>query len=80
MKLLHTLKHATLLSFLLLVLPCAQSQAAQTEGSYKSVSRYNLASQLTGSISPNPGGDNNASYIATRNTYDIYGRLTKTEI
>jgi hypothetical protein len=44
--------------------------AAQAERPFTTVFRYNLAGQVTGTISPDPDGDGPLKYLATRNTYE----------
>ena len=54
-------------------------QAAQVAAPFKTAYRYNLAGQLTGTISPDPDGTGTLKYLATRNTYDSLGGLVKVE-
>ena len=46
---------------------------------YHNATRYNVLGQVTGTISADPDGSGSLPYIATRNTYDSYGRLLTTE-
>lgn len=53
----------------------AQSSASD----YTSASRYDIKGQVTGTIAPDPDGAGALKYLATRNTYDIRGNVTKVE-
>ncbi|ACA88623.1 RHS repeat domain-containing protein [Shewanella woodyi] len=55
------------------------SYAAQNAKPYTTAYRYNLSGQVTGVISPDPDNSGPLKYIATRNTYNSRGLLTKVE-
>ncbi len=66
------------LTLALLVSPMA-AFALQTERAYTPAIRYNVAGQVTGTIAPDPDGSGPLRYLATRNTYDARGFLTRIE-
>ena len=53
--------------------------AAQTEIPFTTVSRFDLAGRLLGTIAPDPDGSGPLEYPAVRNTYNSRGLLTKRE-
>lgn len=54
--------------------------AAQSSASpYTTGFRYDAAQRLTGQISADPDGTSPLPFLATRNTYDSFGNLTKVE-
>jgi|GEM_PF-403246 len=77
----HNSRFSSIIQSFIFVLSCLtfSVSALQTEGSYKSVQRYNAASQLLGTISPDPDGNGSLKHAATRNTYNTYGQLVSTE-
>lgn len=61
---------------LLIATIASSAQAAQVETAYTTVSRYDIAGQLLGTISPDPDGAGPLHYAATRYTYGT-GASTK---
>lgn len=59
-----------------IILPATATQSASA---YKTATRYNLARQITGTISPDPDGVDDLTFLATRNTYNAQGLLTMVE-
>lgn len=53
----------------------AQSSASD----YTSATRYDIKGQVTGTIAPDPDGAGALKHLATRNTYDVRGNVTKVE-
>ena len=53
--------------------------AAQNAANYKSATRYNVAGQVTGTISPDPDGSGSLKFIATRTYYNNQGLVSKVE-
>lgn len=67
------------IALLLCILVSENLFAAQSATSYTMASRYDLAGQLTGTISPDPDGSGPLGYPAVRNTYNANGLLEKVE-
>ena len=74
----HTLK----CSFALLLASgifAANIHAQQQAGAFKTAARYDLRGNVTGTIAPDPDGAGPLKHLATRNTYNARGLLTKVE-
>lgn len=61
------------------VLAAAPAIAQASPSSYTSATRYDALGRVTGTIAPDPDGAGSLTYLAVRNTYDNWGRLTKVE-
>ncbi|HEX4738824.1 MAG TPA: RHS repeat-associated core domain-containing protein, partial [Allosphingosinicella sp.] len=57
----------------------AAEAQAQSAAPFTTAYTYDAARRLVGVIEPDPDGSGTLHYIATRNTYDAAGRLTKVE-
>jgi RHS repeat-associated protein len=60
----------------------AASQAARAQSApsdFTSATRYDMADRVVGMIAPDPDGSGSLAFAAARNTYDIKGRLIRTE-
>jgi RHS repeat-associated protein len=57
----------------------AQAQAQTTPSAFTTGIRYDAMHRVTGTIAPDPDGTGSLHYAATRNTYDLAGRLTTVE-
>ncbi len=67
------------IALLLCILVSENLFAAQSATPYTMASRYDLAGQLTGTISPDPDGSGPLGYPAVRNSYNANGLLEKVE-
>ncbi|MDP9421339.1 MAG: RHS repeat-associated core domain-containing protein [Pseudomonadota bacterium] len=61
------------------VLGAAPAFAQSSPSAYTSASRYDALGRVTGTIAPDAEGAAPWSFLAVRNTYDDWGRLTKVE-
>ncbi|HEY1605144.1 MAG TPA: RHS repeat-associated core domain-containing protein [Allosphingosinicella sp.] len=57
----------------------AQAQAQSSPSAFTTGYRYDLDRRLVGTIEPDPDSSGTLHYMATRNSYDDAGRLTKVE-
>lgn len=60
------------------VIPSA-ALAQASASDFTSATRFDLEGRVTGTIAPDPDGAGGLHHLATRNTYDAAGRLTKVE-
>jgi RHS repeat-associated protein len=59
--------------------PSVSTPAPQMYIAFTTVTRFNVAGQVTGTISPDPDGSGPLHYAAVRNTYDSSGNLVQVE-
>ena len=62
-----------------IVVTAAPAFAQALPSAYTSATRYDVLGRVTGTIAPDADGASPWSFLAVRNTYDSWGRLTKVE-
>ena len=58
---------------------CPASTTPSNAGAFTWATRYDRMRRVTGTLSPDPDGAGSLAYAATRNSYDVAGRLTSVE-
>ncbi|MFA6113954.1 MAG: RHS repeat-associated core domain-containing protein [Sphingomonas sp.] len=67
------------LATLLAMLPAVPAAAQSAASPFTSATRYDIAHRVVGTIAPDPDGAGPLKHAATRNSYDINGRLVLVE-
>jgi RHS repeat-associated protein len=60
--------------------PAGAAEAQTSASAFTGAKRFDAMQRVTGTIAPDPDGSGPLRYLATRNTYDAAGYLTKVEM